>query len=83
MSTTTSERAVVNGVKKQLFIGGEWRDATEGETLTVCRRRCRAGALVHPSVPHKPPGRRRLGPAHAAGHARRGLRGLLRGGPGC
>jgi succinate-semialdehyde dehydrogenase / glutarate-semialdehyde dehydrogenase len=35
MSTTTSERAVVNGVKKQLFIGGEWRDATEGETLTV------------------------------------------------
>src|SRR5215217_649628 len=35
MSTTTSERVVVNGVKKQLFIGGEWRDATEGETLTV------------------------------------------------
>jgi succinate-semialdehyde dehydrogenase/glutarate-semialdehyde dehydrogenase len=35
MSTTTSERAVVNGVKKQLFIGGEWRDATEGETLIV------------------------------------------------
>ncbi len=35
MSTTTSERVVVNGVKKQLLIGGEWRDATEGETLTV------------------------------------------------
>ena len=35
MSTTTSERTVVNGVKKQLFIGGEWRDPTEGETLTV------------------------------------------------
>ena len=30
MSTTISERAVVNGAKKQLFIGGEWRDATEG-----------------------------------------------------
>ena len=30
MSTTTSERTGVNGVKKQLFIGGEWRDATEG-----------------------------------------------------
>ena len=35
MSTTTSERVVVNGVKKQLLIGGEWRDATEDETLTV------------------------------------------------
>jgi succinate-semialdehyde dehydrogenase/glutarate-semialdehyde dehydrogenase len=35
MSTTTSERVVVNGVKKQLLIGGERRDATEGETLTV------------------------------------------------
>jgi succinate-semialdehyde dehydrogenase/glutarate-semialdehyde dehydrogenase len=35
MSTTISEQAVVDGVKKQLFIGGEWRDATEGETLTV------------------------------------------------
>ena len=31
MSTTTSERVVVNGVKKQLLIGGEWRDATEAK----------------------------------------------------
>ena len=35
MSTQTSEQAVIDGVNKQLFIGGEWRDATEGGTLAV------------------------------------------------
>ena len=39
MSTATSEqqseRQVVEGVKKQLLIGGEWRDASEGRTLRV------------------------------------------------
>ena len=31
----TAERTVVDGIEKRLFIGGEWRDATGGETLTV------------------------------------------------
>src|SRR5918912_4631642 len=35
MSTQTSEQSVIDGVKKQLFIGGEWRDAAEGSTLAV------------------------------------------------
>jgi succinate-semialdehyde dehydrogenase / glutarate-semialdehyde dehydrogenase len=35
MSTTTNESAVVEAVPKQLFIGGEWRDASGGETLDV------------------------------------------------
>ena len=35
MSTQTSERTVIDSVKKQLFIGGEWRDAKEGGTLAV------------------------------------------------
>ncbi len=35
MSTITGEQAVVDGVKKQLYIGGEWRDASGGETLEV------------------------------------------------
>ena len=35
MSTITEETQVLEGVAKQLFIGGEWRDATAGATLTV------------------------------------------------
>jgi succinate-semialdehyde dehydrogenase / glutarate-semialdehyde dehydrogenase len=35
MSTQTSERTVIDNVKKQLFIGGEWRDAKESGTLAV------------------------------------------------
>ena len=37
MSTidSTQEQAVVEQVPKGLFIGGEWRDATEGRTLSV------------------------------------------------
>ena len=35
MSTQTSEQAVIDGVRKQLFIGGEWRDAADGSTLAV------------------------------------------------
>jgi succinate-semialdehyde dehydrogenase/glutarate-semialdehyde dehydrogenase len=35
MSTQTSERTVIDNVKKQLFIGGEWRDAKECGTLAV------------------------------------------------
>src|ERR687884_1966942 len=36
MSTqTTEEQRVIDNVNKQLFIGGEWRDATEGDTLAV------------------------------------------------
>ena len=36
MSTqTTEEQRVIDNVNKQLFIGGEWRDATEGGTLAV------------------------------------------------
>jgi succinate-semialdehyde dehydrogenase / glutarate-semialdehyde dehydrogenase len=35
MSTVTTEGAVVGGVNKQLFIGGEWRDASGGGTMAV------------------------------------------------
>src|ERR671913_678766 len=35
MSIATSEQSVVDSVNKQLFIGGEWRDATGGATLAV------------------------------------------------
>jgi succinate-semialdehyde dehydrogenase / glutarate-semialdehyde dehydrogenase len=35
MSIATSEQSVVDSVNKQLFIGGEWRDASEGNTLAV------------------------------------------------
>ena len=35
MSTQTSEQALIEGVNKRLFIGGEWRDAKEGGTLSV------------------------------------------------
>src|SRR5918996_340629 len=35
MNVATSERGVVDSVNKQLFIGGEWRDASGGATLVV------------------------------------------------
>jgi len=35
MSIATKEQAVVDEVAKQLYIGGEWRDASGGETLAV------------------------------------------------
>jgi succinate-semialdehyde dehydrogenase / glutarate-semialdehyde dehydrogenase len=35
MTTITSEQAVVDGVRKQLYIGGEWRDGSEGGTIAV------------------------------------------------
>ncbi len=35
MSTTASDAAVVDAVKPQLYIGGEWRDGSEGGTLPV------------------------------------------------
>jgi succinate-semialdehyde dehydrogenase/glutarate-semialdehyde dehydrogenase len=35
MSTITNEEAVLDGVKKQLYIGGEWRDGSEGATIDV------------------------------------------------
>ena len=37
MSTATAskEHAVLDSVPKQLYIGGEWRDGTGGETLGV------------------------------------------------
>jgi succinate-semialdehyde dehydrogenase / glutarate-semialdehyde dehydrogenase len=35
MSTATKEQQVVESVPKQLYIGGEWRDAAEGGTLAV------------------------------------------------
>ena len=35
MSIVTSEQSVVDGVNKQLFIGGEWREASGGGTLAV------------------------------------------------
>jgi succinate-semialdehyde dehydrogenase/glutarate-semialdehyde dehydrogenase len=35
MTTASAEQAVLDGVKTQLFIGGQWRDAAEGGTLPV------------------------------------------------
>ena len=35
MSVATVEESVIEAVPKQLLIGGEWRDATGGETLAV------------------------------------------------
>ena len=35
MSVATKQQAVVDGVRKQLYIGGEWRDAREGGTFGV------------------------------------------------
>jgi succinate-semialdehyde dehydrogenase/glutarate-semialdehyde dehydrogenase len=35
MTTATSESSVLDGVRKQLFIGGEWRDAAEGMMFPV------------------------------------------------
>ena len=35
MSVATEEQTVVDSVPKQLYIGGEWRDAAEGATLPV------------------------------------------------
>ncbi len=35
MTIATSEQTVVDGVDKQLYIGGEWRDASGGGTLSV------------------------------------------------
>jgi succinate-semialdehyde dehydrogenase / glutarate-semialdehyde dehydrogenase len=35
MSIATQEQTVVDGVEKRLLIGGEWRDASGGQTLAV------------------------------------------------
>jgi succinate-semialdehyde dehydrogenase / glutarate-semialdehyde dehydrogenase len=35
MAIATKEQTVVDQVAKQLYIGGEWRDASSGETFTV------------------------------------------------
>ena len=35
MNTRTSERRVIDGVKKSLFIDGEWREAAGGDTMVV------------------------------------------------
>ncbi len=35
MAVASGEQAVVDGVRKQLYIGGEWRDGAEGATLDV------------------------------------------------
>ncbi len=35
MAVATREQAVIDGVEKRLYIGGGWRDATGGGTLTV------------------------------------------------
>jgi succinate-semialdehyde dehydrogenase / glutarate-semialdehyde dehydrogenase len=35
MSTATAEQEIVGAVRPQLFIGGEWRDGAEGDTIAV------------------------------------------------
>jgi succinate-semialdehyde dehydrogenase / glutarate-semialdehyde dehydrogenase len=35
MSTATAEQEIVGAVRPQLYIGGEWRDGTEGGTIPV------------------------------------------------
>ena len=34
-TATSNEQQIVDGVPKGLYIGGEWRDASEGGTLGV------------------------------------------------
>src|SRR3982751_6637477 len=35
MTTASAEQAVLDGVKTQLYIGGQWKDAGEGSTIPV------------------------------------------------
>ena len=35
MAIAAQEQKVIDGVRRQLFIGGEWRDGSEGATLSV------------------------------------------------
>src|SRR3954464_9990259 len=35
MTTASAEQAVLDGVKTQLYIGGQWKDAGEGGTIPV------------------------------------------------
>jgi len=35
MAIATNEQSVVDGVEKRLYIGGEWRDASGGETIPI------------------------------------------------
>src|SRR5512132_4746715 len=35
MTTATAEQAILDAVKPQLYIGGEWRDGGEGGTIAV------------------------------------------------
>src|SRR3954453_23508022 len=35
MTTATAEQAILDAVKPQLYIGGEWCDGGEGETIAV------------------------------------------------
>ena len=35
MTTATAEQAILDAVKPQLYIGGEWRDGGEGDTIAV------------------------------------------------
>jgi succinate-semialdehyde dehydrogenase/glutarate-semialdehyde dehydrogenase len=35
MTTATAEQAILDAVKPQLYIGGEWRDGGEGEAIAV------------------------------------------------
>src|SRR5215208_5922404 len=35
MTTATAEQAILDAVKPQLYIGGEWRDGSEGATIEV------------------------------------------------
>jgi len=35
VDTQTSEQSVIEGVKKQLYIDGEWRDDARGRTVPV------------------------------------------------
>jgi succinate-semialdehyde dehydrogenase/glutarate-semialdehyde dehydrogenase len=35
VNTQTSERRLIDGVKKSLFIDGEWREAAGGDTMVV------------------------------------------------
>src|SRR5215217_6643460 len=35
MTTASAEQAVIDGVKTQLYIGGQWKDAGEGGTIPV------------------------------------------------
>ena len=63
MSIATGEREVVDKVEKQLYIGGEWRDASGGGTLGVEDPATGETICESPTAPTRTPSRRSTRPS--------------------